>query len=491
MSRKSRAAGSGIHSVVWKLFGWTAGCIAVVLVVVLLLNSFALKGYYIRQKQKQVQQAFQTINTACDDPEALYGKLLDMQDNGAVTTMLWSDRRLLYSTLSSDRFRILGNISYPPGTYELAITDEDSIMGGGTPGEQAILLIGTLDNGWHIYLRTSVAAIEDSVALTNRFLLLTGLGVLPVGLLLVLLVAQRYARPIRELSGVADRVARLDFGGRYTGGAHDELDALGESINTMSAALEQAVTQLRDANTQLEADIRQKEQQDAARRAFIANVSHELKTPIALIGTYAEGLRENIAANGEEREYYCSVIEDEAHRISQLLRRMTMLMQLEGGGSQLEIERFDIAELARNLLERFRPEFEAKSVTVSAPPSEPVPVAGDSYLLENVLVNFLSNAIHHVPDGGRVAVRLTPLWADGAVQRIRVTVFNSGSHIPPEELSRVWESFYKVDKARTRAYGGSGIGLSVVAAIMKAHGMPYGVENLPDGIAFYIELESG
>ena len=222
------------------------------------------------------------------------------------------------------------------------------------------------------------------------------------------------------------------------------------------------------------------------RREFTANVSHELKTPLALIGTYAEGLREDIDGGGENRQYYCEVIEDEAHRVTQMLRRMTMLMQLEGGGSQLEICRFNAAELLGNLLERERVRFREKGAAVEWEYPGEVDVYADPFLIENVLTNYLSNALNHVTPGG--VVRATV--ARPSAQRVRITVFNTGEPIPTEELPRIWESFYKVDKARTRAYGGSGIGLSVVAAIMKAHGMPYGVENTPDGVAFYIELES-
>lgn len=474
-----------VHSIVWKLFGRVAGCIVLVLAAVLLLNTFALKGYYVRQKKKQVSQAYQTINAACDDPARLSEKLVDLQDNGSVSTLLWDGRRVLYTTQNSDRFRLPSSMRYAPGTYELTVTREDAMMAEDREPAQSILLLGTLNNGWYVYLRTPVAAIEESIAITDRFLLFTGIGALLVGLVLVLVVAKQYADPIRELSRVADRVAQLDFTGRYTGDHRDEIGTLGNSINAMSVALETAITQLKNANARLTADIRQKEERDTARKAFIANVSHELKTPIALIGTYAEGLREDIAGNGENRDYYCGVIEDEAHKISQLLRRMTMLMQLEAGGSPLEIERFDMADLIRNMVSQAHLRASEQKITLETDMPAHVDVFADPYWMENVLENYLSNALHHTPSGGTVTVRVeirTP-------ERVRVTVHNTGSPIPPEELPRIWESFYKVDKARTRAYGGSGIGLSVVAAIMKAHGMPYGVMNTPDGVSFYFESE--
>lgn len=485
MSRRG-ADRVGIHSITWRLFAGVTACIVAVLAAVYLLNTFALKDYYIEQKQRIVAQAFGTINQAAEDTKALYDELIDLQDNRSVSAVIWSGRKLLYSTQNSDRFQVPLGVGHAPGTYEVTVSDEDQMLADPNATDSAILLVGTLDNGWHVYLRAPIAAIEESVAVTNRFLLFVGGAVLIVALVLVWQLSRLYTTPLRQLSQVADRVAQLDFGGRYTGDSKDEIGQLGRSINAMSVALEEAVTELKNANARLLSDNRRKDEQDRARRAFIANVSHELKTPIALIGTYAEGLREDIAVDGNNREYYCSVIEDEAHKISQLLRRMTMLMQLESGADQLEIERFDIAELLINLMEKNRIRFDEKKATLSLPSRETVAVYADAYLMENVLTNFLSNAYNHVREGGRVSGSITRL----SDTRVRIAVHNTGAPIAQEDLPRVWESFYKVDKARTRAYGGTGIGLSVVAAIMKAHGMPYGVVNRDDGVEFYVELET-
>ena len=171
--RRGKKPAIGAHSLVWKLFGWTAGCIAAVLLAVLLFDTFALKSYYVREKQKQVEQAFASVNAACSDLDALQSRLDELQDRGAVSTVLWSGGRVLYGTINFERFRMLGQLAYPPGEYDMTVTREDSFMGEVHDG-QAILLVGTLDNGWHIYQRASVAAIEESVALQNRFLLIVG-----------------------------------------------------------------------------------------------------------------------------------------------------------------------------------------------------------------------------------------------------------------------------------------------------------------------------
>lgn len=464
------------HSIALRLFAGIAGCVAVLLTAVLLLNTLALKDYYLHQRKQQVAATFTRINEVSGEIDLLQSTLIDLRDGDVLEVVLWEGRVLRYSTQNSERLLLPAKVEQAPGHYEMAVTEREDMLSDHKGDEQAIRLIGTLDNGWHVLLRTPVAAIEDSVAITNRFLLISGLAALALCLPISLLLARRFTRPIRRLAAEAERVTRLDFGSRTPIKGQDELADLERSVRTMSIALEETIARLQE-------DIAFKEQQDKTRRAFIANVSHELKTPLALIGTYAEGLREDIADGGENRAYYCGVIEDEARKINRLLERMTTLMQWESGGEPPERETFDVTELLGTLAGKYRPAMEEKQVRLQFD-VVPALVSADPYLMENVLQNYLSNALNHVTAGGVIRLTVAPVE-----ERIRVTVYNTGPHIPAEDLPRIWDSFYKVDKARTRAYGGSGIGLSVVAAILKAHGFPYGVENRADGVAFYAELD--
>lgn len=479
------------HSIVWKLAGWFLLCITLLLGVNWLLNNFALESYYRRQKSDAVQMAFTEVNSLFSQDYTANLEIIDLTldslaNNDGISSTIWAGSRLIarYRAEGTQAIPVRPTKTYLPGSCEVTVVQDTKLK------TSFITLTGALSNGFPIEMRTSVEGIKESVGITNQFLLISGAVTLLVSLLLVFFFSRRFTRPIRELSRVAGSVARLDFQDRYTGGGRDELADLGASINSMSISLERTISDLKTANRQLMNDIEQKNQQNEVRRAFISNVSHELKTPIALISTYAEGLKEDIADGAANRDYYCEVIEDEAQKMSELIKRMTMLMQLEAGGEQLVIERFDITELLDNLMNKMSIRFSQKGIVPILPESGPVYVWADDYLMENVLTNFLSNALNHVNEGGRVEARIIPK-EDG---RVRVTVFNTGSHIPEEDLPRVWESFYKVDKARTRAYGGTGIGLSVVAAIMKAHGMPYGAYNCRsahgDGVEFYIELES-
>lgn len=469
------------RSLVWRLFGSIAACIAVLLIVILLLNTFALKPYYIQEKQDTITETFVSVNGVCRSTQALEQRLEYLKDNTTLSVIIWANRQILYSTQNQEAFSLPAELELQRGEYLFSRRRMDEPF-------SFITLFGKLDNDCYIMLRTPVAAIEESIGITNRFLLTCGGVTLLLALGLAFLLARSFTVPIRRLSKVAENVARLDFSDPPPTEGKDELSALGRSIHTMSGALESTITDLKNANLQLQSDVEQKTKQTEAHRAFIRNVSHELKTPIALISTYAEGLREDITGN---REDYCAVIEDEAQKMSELIRRMTLLMQLEAGSEQLTVERFDISELLINLMNRLKAQFPDSTATLLPPAPVPTLVWADSFLMENVLTNFLTNAFHHVSANGLIEGHIAP----AAGGRVRISVLNTGKHIPDADLPKIWDSFYKVDKARTRAYGGSGIGLSVVAAIMKAHRMPFGVRNrtAPNGdtaVEFYVELET-
>mgnify|MGYP000928229929 FL=1 len=217
---------------------------------------------------------------------------------------------------------------------------------------------------------------------------------------------------------------------------------------------------------------------------FLDNVSHELKTPIALIQGYAEGLNENISDDPESREFYCEVIMDEASKMNKLVKNLLTLNQLESGKDAPVMERFDIVSLIRGVLGSMHIMIEQKEATVIFEETEPVYVWADEFKIEEVVTNYTSNALNHL-DGER-KVEIKVLQEEDCV---KVTVFNTGIPIPEEDIPNLWNKFYKVDKARTREYGGSGIGLSIVKAIIESMNQKYGVCNYDNGVEFWFTLD--
>ncbi|MDY6286747.1 MAG: HAMP domain-containing sensor histidine kinase, partial [Lachnospiraceae bacterium] len=279
--------------------------------------------------------------------------------------------------------------------------------------------------------------------------------------------------------------AELDFNAHYDGSELDEIGELGRNFNTMESKLEKAVGELKSANAKLEKDIAEKTQTDEMRKEFLANVSHELKTPIALIQGYAEGLKDNVNDDPDSRNFYCDVIIDESKKMNTMVRQLLTLNQLENGNETIQMNRFDLTELISGVIASLKVMIEESGAKVIFRQEDRYFVWGDEFMIEEVVTNYLTNALHHC-EGDHV-VEITCRDENGIVT---TTVFNSGNPIPADSIDHIWDKFYKVDRARSRAYGGSGIGLSIVRAIMDRHQQKCGVRNYENGVAFWFTLES-
>lgn len=317
-----------------------------------------------------------------------------------------------------------------------------------------------------------------------RFLAYVGLAALAGGSILIYFTTKMVVSPILSLTNLSERMSNLDFDAHYTGNASDEIGVLGHSMNLLSQRLKETVGELKTANLKLQKDIEEKTQIDEMRKEFIANVSHELKTPIALIQGYAEGLTEGMAQDPESRDYYCEVIMDEANKMNKMVKQLLTLSALESGNDAPVMERFDLTELIRGILSSAQLMIGQNGAEVEFFREEPCFVWADEFKIEEVVTNYLNNAINHVQGERRIRIDI-----EAAQDEVRVTVFNTGNPIPEEDLPNLWTKFYKVDKARTRAYGGSGIGLSIVKAIMDSHHKECGAENVEGGVVFWFTLE--
>lgn len=345
-------------------------------------------------------------------------------------------------------------------------------------------LVGVLDDGSLIALRSSVVRFNESVSTTMQLYIYVGSFAIFVGCLAMFFVSSTYVRPIHQMAIVAKRMSQLDFDIKVESHSKDEIGELGKSINSMSKELEATISELKTANAKLQQDIEEKAQLDEMRKEFLSHVSHELKTPIALIQGYAEGLKENISDDPESKDFYCEVIMDEAERMNTMVKKLLALNELEFGMDKINFERFDIVELMKNVNASSNILLQQNEIDFCFDIDGPVFVWADEFLIEEVYRNYLTNAIHYATNNKKVCVT-----TEQRENVLRINVFNEGDEIPDEELEKIWIKFYKVDKARTREYGGSGIGLSIVAATMKLHGRKYGVYNTENGVVFYFELE--
>lgn len=440
----------------------------------------------------------ETEKSANTGVERLASMVRELRDTSNITLLIYDsikDQTLVSSTrdmeILRDRVRqyIVGRSL--PGREILEEHENYVIQKTFDPRSQTFYLESWgffSDNSTIFIMTTPMDSIRESAAISNRFLMYVGLTVILAGSIAVYFITKRMTAPIHRLSQLSEKMSNLDFDAKYVEPKDStaEIDTLGNSMNAMSDKLKMAIDDLRAANSQLQKDIEEKIQIDEMRKEFIANVSHELKTPIALIQGYAEGLVEGMAEEKESRDYYCEVIMDEATKMNRMVKQLLTLTALEFGREELAIAPFDLNELIRGVTGAVGLVAEQKGIRTEFDAGEALWVKADEFKIEEVITNYFNNAVNHAEGEKKITITAERI-EDG--HRAKVTVFNTGKPIPEEDLPNLWTKFYKVDKARTRAYGGSGIGLSIVKAIMESHHQEYGVENREDGVAFWFTLE--
>lgn len=362
--------------------------------------------------------------------------------------------------------------------YDITL-DQDEYV-----NDNFLILTGTLSDGNLVMIRYAMENMKVALGVVDRTLIIIGLLALVLAFLLTEIIARRLTQPIVELTDISKKMSELDFDVKYrTRDSRTEIDILGEHMNTMSSSLENALDELQEANKELKQDIEIKEKNEEMRKEFLSNVSHELKTPIALIQGYAEGLSEGMADDPESRAYYCEVIVDESQKMNKMVQQLLSLNELEYGVNSVEVTEFNISELIRSLVNASKILIENAGIKLSFEMGEDVIVNSDEYLVEVVFSNFLSNAIHYCKNEN--VIKVSQVEKDDTVL---ISVYNSGDTILEEDIERLWDKFYKIDKARTREYGGSGVGLSIVKAALETLNGKYGVYNLDNGVTFWFEI---
>jgi signal transduction histidine kinase len=344
-------------------------------------------------------------------------------------------------------------------------------------------MIGSLDRGDYFIMRTPLESIRDSVMLANHFYIGIGAVMIIISALIIYLFSRKVTKPVMELAEISKRMTALDFDAKFESKEENEIGVLGEHMNQLSNTLEKTISELKTANNELRRDIEQKEKNEEMRKEFLANVSHELKTPLALIQGYAEGLKDGISDDPESREYYLEVIMDETKKLNTMVKKLLTLNEMESGQETITMERFNVAEVVEGIAQSYSLIIGQKEGKLRLKVQNPLYVWGDELKIEEVLSNYISNACNHL-DGARII----EIKAEQKGEQVRISVFNTGKQIPEEDIKRIWDKFYKVDKAHTREYGGSGIGLSIVKAIMESLNGRYGVNNYENGVEFWIEL---
>ncbi|WP_339205668.1 ATP-binding protein [Paenibacillus sp. FSL K6-3182] len=383
---------------------------------------------------------------------------------------------------NNDRFSTLSQIGHVSVTKisSLNADNENMLLA-------AVKLPNTVNHrGGDAYLiaLATLQPVGDAVQVMSRFYMyFYALAAIPI-LLFAYFLSRTITLPLMQLNKVAKRLAKLDFTAFVRMNRKDEIGQLAGTMNSLARNLQQTMAELQEANMKLLDDIEKEKQLERMRRQFVASVSHELKTPVSLIQGYAEALQDNVA-NGLKRDKYTAVIIEESERMARLVADLLDLSQLESGRFALHWSSVPLYETVQSVLMKMAPLLHEKSIRpqLIGLDAEELWVRSDRQRLEQVLINLLGNAIRHTPVQGRLEIRLKTEQSS-----VRVALKNEGTPIPEEDLPYIWETFYRADQSGSRELGGTGIGLSIVKAILQRHEREYGVFNEEDGVTFYLTL---
>lgn len=463
----------------------------------MLSNFLLLEKFYISQKLSELEEQTERFEDfwVKEDVTGLVALIQELENRySAVIEFRQANRDNIYSTRLDKAKDQQANLLFD-NSVEVRLTREDMRKfyagkpvtfqtSNHAPGMQVIGVTKQFENGETILTHVAVDSIQESVALMNRFIMVISVLLLIFGWIWSKSFANRFTKPILSIKEMSEGISKLDFTKRWKDTRTDELGELGETMNTLSDILDQSIQEIKKQNLQLEAELKKKDMLEEMRKAFISDVSHELKTPIALIQGYAEGLLYDINEDSKNREEYCHVIVDEAKQMSRLVTDLLFISKLESGAEPLNIEAFRIQPLIANVCEKLE--------TILSPDAHisieiaDVTVLGDYRKVERVLTNLMTNAYKYVNDQGIIRLS-TQHMANG---KLRIQLYNSCDNLSEEELEKIWVSFYKVDKARNReqALSSTGLGLSIVKKLMDLHQGDCGARNIEAGVEFWFEL---
>lgn len=489
-----------VKSIRIKLF--VSVCVVVVLTILFLIiiNNIALEVFYVYSKKDVVKNVYEEINDKYNQDYSneeiedfikhrASSNNIDIliKDNADGNIISSNSEEIESMRRIKEAVRLDNNEKWDRNLY----STKDAVVKLAKDtlnNRNYIVLNAKLDNGNDLCIRTPISAIKESLRISNNVLIIVGSISVFVSAVIVSVVSKRFSSPILEISNIAKKMSKLDFSQKYIpSDSDDELDELGNSINLMSDKLEETINELRKNNDELERDIKEKSKIDEMRTQFISDVSHELKTPIALIQGYAEGLVENVNNDDESRKFYAEVILDEADKMDKLVKQLLELMKLEYGKREFNNTDFDIVDLIKEVLRKCDVMIKEQNIEAELKCNEKILVNADDFYIEQVITNYVTNAIKYSKEvNGKRKIEVNVY--ETPENKIRICVYNTGKNFSEDEMRKIWGRFYKLDSSRNRESGGTGIGLSLVKAVMNNYNNNYGVENKESGVEFYFEL---
>ena len=463
-----------------KFFLEVGAIIAACLIGIAFVNSQLLEGVYMWNIERsfadianKTERAGENYFIVLSETELSQNVTIDLYDS---TDNFLYEGKSTY--LSGSKINVISRKTNNDGSYFNVVCAEGS-------STQYVLYGKSFQNGYHIEISTEVNPIQENASLATS--VTTAITILALVLALVFIYdySRRFTKPLIQMNDVMKRIASLDFSVKTDIDRKDEIGTLANNINTVSDSLDAALTELREKNAKLQQDIEKERQLERMRQDFVSSASHELKTPIAIIRGYAEGLKMNMPDGSDSSKEYCNIIIHEADKMNDLVINMLEQSLYSTGTKPPEKTNFDLKEYIDDFLRSASPIFKEKSITVNCD-CLTGSVFGDKKQLTTVLSNIVLNACSHASGEKRIDISTI----DNG-DYIKINVFNTGSHIDDKDKDNIFTSFYRADKAHSRKEGRFGLGLSIVKSIIINHGCDCGFKNENNGVTFWYTIEKG
>ena len=441
-----------------------------VILLSVLINLTMLKTYYtvkekktIKESYYQIQKVFQKDTVRKNDVDEIaktYNyRVLISDGSGTIVYSSEGEKSLMYKSLWNILNENLDKISNQIKKQGYAVmTNTNKSMG------TSINLMGYLDGDYTVIISTPMESIQTSARLSGQFTMYVGLILIICGAVAMYLYSRQFTRPIEDMAKAANQMSHLDFDVKVPTGSDDELGRLGASINELSSKLEFTISELKTANNELQKDIEQKVQIDEMRKEFIANVSHDFRSPLTSIKGYLEAILDGTIPP-EMYEKYLSRVISETERLHKLTESMLTLNSLDAKGF-LSRTNFDINRVIKDTAASFEGTCDSRHIRFDLTFSDNIQmVYADMGKIQQVLYNLIDNAIKFSHDDSVIYIQ-----ASSKYEKIFVSVKDTGIGIPRDSIKKIWDRFYKTDLSRGKDKRGTGLGLSIVKEIIQAHG---------------------
>ncbi|AAS43869.1 MULTISPECIES: sensor histidine kinase [Bacillus] len=325
----------------------------------------------------------------------------------------------------------------------------------------------------YIYAMASLQPVDEAVQMVQDYYIYIIAFVVVLIFLASFYYSKQIAKPLLKINDTTKKIAHLDFTEQIPITSKDEIGDLSKNINVLSNKLHSHIGQL-------EQDIEKERKLENTRKEFISGVSHELKTPLSIMKSCISILKDGVAEH--KKEYYFGAMEREVDKMDTLILDMLELAKFESGTYKMKKDPFYIDTVMDDICEHLSVEIEKKELHVHKNIG-PFEVVANQGRIEQVIVNFITNAIRYTPNKEDIIISTID-----EKDRIKVCIENKGTHIEEEQLDKIWDRFYRVDAARQRSQGGTGLGLAISKNILELHDAEYGAENTEDGVLFYFYL---